>query len=133
MRPGISVEIPINLEKVLLRASADPVFKEALLEDPGRALAGAGFSLTGSERAVLSAMDRPTLETTIDRFASGRRRRGRFARHVAAAVAGSMIITASCITASDGNDPGPPGDTRTDDDVVESDDVQGDEEEEGDG
>lgn len=103
-RPGISMEIPINIERVLLRAAMDRAFRDALLESSEEALRGTGFDLIASERAMLAAMPRSTLETMIDRLVPGRGRKGRFAKHVAAAVAGSMILTAStgCEVASAG-------------------------------
>jgi hypothetical protein len=92
-------EIPVNIERVLLRASEDEAFRERLLEDPAAALEGE--SLTGSERAMLLAMNRTILVTLIDRFAPGKKPRGRFAKKVAAAVAGTLILTTAACGSSD--------------------------------
>ncbi|MBW2261171.1 MAG: hypothetical protein JRG91_04290, partial [Deltaproteobacteria bacterium] len=48
-------EIPVGIERVLLRAAEDEAFRERLLEDPAAALKGE--RLAGSETAMLLAMD----------------------------------------------------------------------------
>lgn len=92
---GKSMEIPINIEKILLRAAGDDAFCSALLENATRAVEEKGFGLRDSEKAILGSMPRSTLEAMIGRIGSPSGSKGRFARHVAAAVAGSMIITAA--------------------------------------
>jgi len=92
-------EIPVNIERVLLRAAEDGTFRERLLEDPAGALEGA--SLTGSEQAMLLAMDRTILTTLIDRFRSGSRPRSRFAQKVASAVAGTLLLTTAACGSGD--------------------------------
>ena len=92
-------EIPVGIERVLLRAAEDGAFREALLEDPAAALEGS--SLTGPERAMLLAMDRSILTALIDRFVPGKNPRGRFAQKVAAAVAGTLIITTAACGSGD--------------------------------
>lgn len=92
-------EIPVSIERVLLRAAEDGAFRERLLEDPASALEGA--SLTGSERAMLLAMNRTILATLIDRFEPGEKPRGRFAQKVAAAVAGTLILTTAACGSGD--------------------------------
>lgn len=92
-------EIPVGIERVLLRAAEDEAFRDRLLGDPAAALEAE--SLTGSERAMLVAMDRSILTTLIDRFRPGSRPRSRFARKVAAAVAGTLIITTAACGSGD--------------------------------
>ncbi|MBW2263241.1 MAG: hypothetical protein JRG91_14825, partial [Deltaproteobacteria bacterium] len=60
-----------------------------------------GERLAGSETAMLLAMDRSILETLIDRFVPGKKPRGSFARKVAAAVAGTLIITTAACGSGD--------------------------------
>ena len=103
-RRGIrtKLEIPINLERILLRAAEDREFRDALLTDAARAPSENGFALRSSERAMLSAMPRTLLEKLIERFRPDKLKRSRFARHVAAAFAGSMVVTATAC--GDGGD-----------------------------
>ncbi|MBW2261175.1 MAG: hypothetical protein JRG91_04310 [Deltaproteobacteria bacterium] len=113
----LGMEIPINLERILLGAARDEAFREDLFEDPSRAAADGGFDLTATEIAMLTAMDRSTLEAMIGGFGTERVRRGRFARHVAAAVAGTMVISVGSGCYSAGTLPEPPEDSRTEADV----------------
>jgi len=92
-------EISVNIERVLLRAAEDEAFCARLLEDPAGALEAE--SLTGSETAMLLAMDRSILETLIERFVPGKKPRGRFAKKVAAAVAGTLILTTAACGSGD--------------------------------
>ncbi len=89
------VEVPINLERILLAAARDEAFCGRLLDDPARTAREGGFELTASELGMLSSMDRSALDATIRSFGSVKKRRGAFAGKVAAALAGSMIITVS--------------------------------------
>jgi len=127
--PRMGMEIPINLERILMDAARDEAFRERLLEDPaGTAVAG-GFELTGTERAMLAAMDRSMLEAMVRRFGAPRARRSGFAKGVAAAMAGSMIISVStgCVQSA-GIIPEPPEDAQTEDvqpvDLVSEDAVE---------
>ena len=101
--PEMELRIPINLERAILLAAGDRAFREALLEDVDRALEDRGVELTVSERTMLATLSRRGLEDMIERFRPGRSRRARFAKRVAAAVAGSLIVT----TAACGSDGGP--------------------------
>jgi hypothetical protein len=92
-------EIPVNIERVLLRAAEDGAFRGRLLEDPAGALEGE--SLTGSERAMLLAMNRSILTTMIDRFVPGEKPRSGFARKVASAVAGTLLLTTAACGSGD--------------------------------
>jgi hypothetical protein len=108
------VEIPVNVERVLIKAATDEAFRAWLLEDRQAALAEGHFQLSDPERAMLANMDRSMLEAMAARFAPGSRRVGRFARKVASAVAGTMLVTtAAC------------GDGKTDSDVYNPDTVGG--------
>jgi len=89
------VEVPINIERILLAAARDGAFCGRLLDDPARTAREGGVELTASELAMLSSMDRSALEGMIRSFGSLKKRRGAFAGKVAAALAGSMIITVS--------------------------------------
>ena len=91
--PRVGREIPINLERIMMRAVQDEAFRARLLEDPVEA--AAGFELKGTERALLAAMDRSTVEAMVQRFGAPKARRSGFAKGVAAAMAGSMIISVS--------------------------------------
>jgi len=86
------VTIPVNLEQVLLRAAADSGFREALLDRREAALAELGIELRQSERATLESMPRAALEAIILRIDPSKQRNSAFARTVATAVAGSMIM-----------------------------------------
>ena len=89
-------EVPVNLEHVLLVAAEDPEFRLRLLEDPRAAIAAAGLRLTASELALLTTLNRQTLETMIAHLDPGKQRNKRLARTVAtAALVGGMLI-ASC-------------------------------------
>jgi hypothetical protein len=86
------LEIPVSLELVLIRASREEAFRTALLEDPVAALEAGGIEMKPSERAVLLSMSRGVLETMIDRFRPEVHGRSLFARKVATAVAGSLVV-----------------------------------------
>lgn len=105
-RRGVRTDIviPVNIERVLLRAAGDPAFRQALIESPEGALEGQGFSLLGSERAMLASMTRSTLEAMIESINPGRQKRARFAKRVAAAVAGTMLISTAACGSDGGNE-----------------------------
>ena len=90
------------------QAVRDEAFRERLIEDPVGASTDEDFELKGSEKAMLSAMDRPTIEALVQRFGAPRARRSGFAKGVAAAMAGSMIISVSACGETDGVGPDPP-------------------------
>jgi hypothetical protein len=101
-------EIPVSLERLLLAAARDPELRQAVLADREAALAARGIELRQSELDMLSAMPEPVLRATLDRLDPSRQRDKHFARAVAAAVAGTMLFTASCVTpVAGGIDPGP--------------------------
>jgi hypothetical protein len=107
-------EIPINLERIMMRAVGDERFRARLLEDPLGAVEEELFELKGSERALLAAMDRTTVEAMVRRFGAPRARRSGFARGVAAAMAGSMIISVSACGDETTKGVGPDLDSTTD-------------------
>jgi hypothetical protein len=115
----LGMEIPINLERILLEAARDGAFRERLLVDPTRAVAEGGFGLSSTEKAMLAAMDRSMIEAMVRRFGRGRSRKTGFAKGVAAAVAGSMVISVGtgCVQSA-GIDPAPPEDATTEADVM---------------
>ena len=101
----LEMEIPVSLELVLIRASEDADFKAALLVDPGDALEAHGIEMKPSETAMLLSMSRGVLETMIDRFQPSSHGRSRFARRVATAVAGSLLVSVvSCGEADSSSD-----------------------------
>lgn len=116
--PRLGMEIPINLERILMDAARDDAFRQRLLEDPVAAVTAGGFDLTCTERAMLAAMDRSTVEAMVQRFGPARSRRSGFAKGVAAAVAGSMIISVStgCVQSA-GVIPEPPEDAQAEPDL----------------
>ena len=104
--PRDDVRIPVNLERVLLAAAGDDAFLGRLLDDPAGAAEQGGYELTDSERAMLSALGRGELESLVERLRPERIGRSRFARNVAAAVAGSMIVSVvACDIAEKGAGP----------------------------
>ncbi|MBW2263242.1 MAG: hypothetical protein JRG91_14830 [Deltaproteobacteria bacterium] len=127
--PREDVNIPVNLERILLAAAGDDEFLGRFLSDPAGAAMQEGFDLTGSERAMLSALERRDLGKLVERFRPERIRKSRFARHVAAAVAGSMIISVVACDVAKGGGAGPDlPDAEVDADVAEE--VEEDPEEE---
>jgi hypothetical protein len=115
-------EVPINLERIMMRAVSDQAFRELLFEDPVKAAAAGSYDLKGTERALLAAMDRATLEAMVRRFEAPRARHSGFTKGVAAAMAGSMIISVSACgdepTRGVGPDP-PDGTTDSTDPVMD--------------
>jgi hypothetical protein len=97
-RQGLSgeVEVPVALERLLLKAAAEPEFRGALLADRLAAAAAAGVVLTASEETTLLALPRPTLAAMTTGLAPAAQRNRRFASKVAAAVAGTAFVTAAC-------------------------------------
>jgi len=58
--------IPVALEELLGMAAATPDFAEALLKDPHGAAAAADLKLTGTERAILRAIDGQQMRLMVD-------------------------------------------------------------------
>ena len=86
--------IPGGIDRVLLRASEDPAFREALRSERSRAAADAGFALADTERSVLDAASPDQLDKMIDAL-SAPDRRGRGIRPlvpIAAAAAGVVLL-----------------------------------------
>jgi hypothetical protein len=105
-RRGIEaeMEVPVNLERVLLEAGQDPACHQALVTDRPRALAEKGFVLRASEQAMLSAMPRDALDKMVERLKPDKLKKSTFAKHVVTALAGSLIITTSaCDSTTKGN------------------------------
>lgn len=96
-RQGIKaeMEVPVNLERVLLEAAQDPAFYRSLLEDRARALAEKGYHLRASEQAMLSVMPRVALDKMVERLRPDKLTTSTFAKHVVAALAGSLIVSTS--------------------------------------
>ncbi|MDX9999667.1 MAG: hypothetical protein RBU30_00070 [Polyangia bacterium] len=59
--------VPVGLEHLLALGSTSEPFAAALRKDPQRAADAAGIELFPSERAILGAVDGPTLDTMIAR------------------------------------------------------------------
>lgn len=55
-----------ELHELIGRAVADADFRAALLQDPAKAVAGAGFTLTDEQLAGLKAMDLGALSEGLD-------------------------------------------------------------------
>ena len=86
------VAIPISLERILLEAAADEAFRQELLADREGALAALGIELRPSEQAMLSTLPDAALLAMILRINPQRSKNAAFARTVASAVAGTMMM-----------------------------------------
>lgn len=98
-RKGIraQMEVPVNLERVLIEAGRDLAFYQVFVSDPARALADRGYRLRATERAMLSAMPQTALRKMIDHLRPEKLTKSRFAKQVATAVAGTLLFsTAAC-------------------------------------
>lgn len=116
-RKGIEaeMEVPVNLERVLLEAAQDSEFRKALASDRALALAGRGFRLRESEQAMLSALPQSALDKMVEQLRPEKLKKSVFAKHVITALAGSMIIsTAACDGTTKGNAPDMPQDGSAD-------------------
>jgi len=103
-RKGIkaNMEIPINLERVLIEAAKDSAFFEKLMTNREHAVLERGFDLRPSELAMLSAMPESLFEKLIEGFRPAKLAKSRFARRVVAAMAGSMMLaSAGCADSED--------------------------------
>jgi len=96
-RKGIRAEmqVPVNLERVLIEAGKDLAFYQALISDPARALEDRGYHLRASEQAMLSAMPQPALQKMIDQLRPEKLTKSRFAKQVATAVAGTLLFSSA--------------------------------------
>jgi hypothetical protein len=65
-RPTSELRVPAGIDYLLSLGARDPRFREHLLNDPFAAARRAGLRLTGSERAILSALPREQLRAVID-------------------------------------------------------------------
>ena len=94
-RKGIEaqMEVPVNLERVLLEAAQDSVFYQALLSDRARALADKGYHLRASEEGMLAAMPRTALEKMVEQLRPDKLKKSTFAKHVVTALAGTLLIS----------------------------------------
>jgi hypothetical protein len=104
-------QVPVGLEKVLLVASADPGFRDLLLEERDRAAGDRGLPLRDSERRVLRSIPRHQLLAAIERVDASpdNVRRRRFMQAVAtsaAAVVAAETFGGCDTEASDGIRPG---------------------------
>jgi hypothetical protein len=100
------VEVPVNLERVLLMAVEDETFRAALLADAERALTDFRMTLEPSEKGALLSMSRSVLEAAIVGLKPNRQIGRMFAKQVAAAVAGTLLLGASsyCCGGVDGDE-----------------------------
>jgi hypothetical protein len=107
-RKGIKteMEVPVNLERVLLEAAQDAAFYRALIADRARALAEKGYQLRASEQAMLSALPQTALDKMVERLKPEKLKKSTFAKQVVTALAGSLLISTS---ACDSEDPKPMG------------------------
>jgi hypothetical protein len=80
-----NVQVPVGLEKVLYLAAQSPDLREKLLADRAAAIAELGVELRPSERAMIEAAPRASLEAMIDRIEPTNPRKRRFMTLVAAA------------------------------------------------
>jgi hypothetical protein len=121
------VAIPVSLEQVLLRAASDLEFRAALLEDREAALETWSIELRPSERSTLEAMPRAALETMIVRIDPQKQKNSAFARTVATAVAGSMIMftATGCLCGGISPDDDFDASADADEDTAEADDDAG--------
>jgi len=96
-RKGIkaNMEIPINLERVLIEAAKDSAFFEKVMMNREQAVSERGFDLRPSELAMLSTMPESLFEKLIERFRPAKLHRSRFAQRVVSAVTGSMMLAAT--------------------------------------
>ncbi len=104
-RIAVAMEIPINLERVLLRAARDASFCQALKSDRDRALQQCDYDLRPTELAMLSGMPWDALQKMIERFQPDRLDKSQFAKRVAAAVASSVLLSTAACDDSEGPEP----------------------------
>ena len=91
--------VPVGVERVLYMAALDPAFRAALLSGREAALAGRGFELTESERAMLRLAPDAQLEeaiAAIDTSPTNLERRGFMAAVAATAALATAEVLTSC-------------------------------------
>jgi hypothetical protein len=84
-RRARSIRVPIGVEKVLVRAAADPVFRHRLFTDRAAVLAQLGGDLSQTEAAVLAGVPAGTLTEMVNRIDLKGHGNGRFMKGVVAA------------------------------------------------
>lgn len=94
-RKGIRAEmqVPVNLERVLIEAGKDLAFYQEFISDPAQALVNRGYHLRATEQAMLSAMPQPALQKMIEQLKPEKLTKSRFAKQVATAVAGTLLFS----------------------------------------
>ncbi|MBM4396436.1 MAG: hypothetical protein FJ087_12205 [Deltaproteobacteria bacterium] len=90
-----TIRVPIGLEKVLVRAAGDPVFRAALTRDRVAAIEAAGYEMLATELSVLASVPDSVLQVMIGRIDVKRHGTRRFMRGVAAAAFASAAATAT--------------------------------------
>lgn len=89
-----------GLEKILMKAATDEVFRESLLNDREKALEKSGNPLNSVDKMLLMTATQDRLEGIIKKFIYQRTSRRNFLKGAAASVAlitGTMLLNASCI------------------------------------
>jgi len=92
-----TLNVPIGIEKILVRAAGDDAFRARLFADRASALEQAGIALLPSEQAMLASVPDDLLASLVDRIDlprhGGRRFMGRVVRAVfATAAAGAVVM-----------------------------------------
>lgn len=115
------MQVPVNLERVLLEAGKNPAFYRALVTDRARALAEHEYRLRDSEQAMLSALPIEALDRMIQQLKPDKLKKSQFARRVATAIAGTVLLSSSGCSDSQtkGSEPDMPIDAAQD--VTQSD------------
>ena len=92
------VKIPIGIEKVLVRAADDPVFRQALMDSRERALKEQGSDLSQAEFEILLSIPNATLLAMVSHVDLKKHSRRNFMKGVmtAAFVAASAATMAEC-------------------------------------
>jgi len=120
------VQVPVNIERVLLRAAEESAFRDRLLEEGSGALEGEGLEATAGERAMLDAAPREMLEVMIRKLDPARQRNKKFLKKVAAAAVFGGMLVASCDSGNDAQSGGADPDADVDDDTDTDTDTEGD-------
>jgi hypothetical protein len=84
-----------NIEVLVYKAAADPVFRETLLRERGVAAGLIGLELTTAERGILAALPAGQLETVIDAVKVPERMRPTFAGYAAVAMLAALGVAVS--------------------------------------
>ncbi len=104
---GRHIEVPIGIERVLLRAATEPAFRRALATDRAGALATMHTALSPTEGAVLRTVSAAQLDAMIQGIDYKRHSKGGLLRAVAAATFSAAALTA-CAPAEQVPAPPPP-------------------------